>query len=305
MVVLLVLFLVKSRRRPGLRVDYLGGLLLGGSLTCLALGLSGEAVLPAGAGWQAGLLGASAVLLAAFVYWQGRAGEPLLPISIFRRVPFSAASGVSLLVGGALILALVNIPLMTDTVMGRPPLEGGLRLLRLMAMIPVGALVGGLLYQRLGYRTPMALGLGLAALGFLLLSRWPLDVRDPRMTLELMVGGLGFGMVITPMTLAVLNQVRDDRKATASALVTVMRMTGMIVGLSALSSWGKDRFISLVGRIPTPPLDQQTAQYQAQVADAALTFFHEVFFVAMIVCLVALVPAFLIGRRPRDGVEPS
>ena len=249
-VVLLVLFLVKSRRRPGLRVDYLGGLLLGGSLTCLALGLSGEAVLPAGAGWQAGLLGASAVLLAAFVYWQGRAGEPLLPISIFRRVPFSAASGVSLLVGGALILALVNIPLMTDTVMGRPPLEGGLRLLRLMAMIPVGALVGGLLYQRLGYRTPMALGLGLAALGFLLLSRWPLDVRDPRMTLELMVGGLGFGMVITPMTLAVLNQVRDDRKATASALVTVMRMTGMIVGLSALSSWGKDRFISLVGPNP-------------------------------------------------------
>ena len=111
--------------------------------------------MPAGTGWRAGLLAGAAALFASFVYWQSRAREPLLPISIFRRLPLSAANGASLLVGGALILALVTIPLMTDTIMGRSPLEGGLRLLRLTALIPVGAVVGGLLYQRLGYRLPM------------------------------------------------------------------------------------------------------------------------------------------------------
>lgn len=306
-VMALVFTRVKSGRRPGGAVDYPGGLLLGGSLACLALGLSGEAALPAGAAWRAGLLAGAALLLSLFIGWQRRARSPMLPLAIFRRLPLSAANGANLLIGGALILALVSIPLMTDTVMGQPPLEGGLRLLRLTAMIPVGALAGGALYQWLGYRPPMALGLALAALGFGLLARWPLDVGDPRMTLELMVGGLGFGMVIAPITVAVLNHVRDDQKATASALVTAMRMVGMIVGLSALSSWGKDRFAVLVSQIPGPSSLTGDAAYQAQVAGAALTFFHEVFFVAMVVCLVALVPAMLMGgrrRRGRDFPEP-
>ena len=143
LVTVLVFFLVKNRRRTALSVDYLGGLLLGGSLACLGVGLSGEALLPAGAGWPAGFLVGAAALFASFVYWRSRAREPLLPISIFRRVPLAAANGTSLLVGGALILALVTIPLMTDTIMGGSPLEGGLRLLRLTVMIPVGAVLGG------------------------------------------------------------------------------------------------------------------------------------------------------------------
>ena len=129
-----------------------------------------------------------------------------------------------------------------------------------------------------------------------------------------MVGGLGFGLVIVPITVAVLNHVRDDQKATASAMVTVMRMMGMIVGLSALSSWGKDRFTSLVGRIPTPSfpegatqavIDQQVALYEAQVADATLTFFHEVFIAAMAVCLLALIPAVFMGRKGRSDPRVS
>ena len=302
-VMALVLARVRSGRRPGVAVDYLGGLLLAGSLAALALGLSGEAVLPSGPGWRTGLLAGAALLFFLFIGWQSRARHPMLPLSIFRRLPLSAANGANLLVGGALILALVNIPLMTDTVMGRPPLEGGLRLLRFTAMIPVGALLGGALYQWLGYRPPMVLGLALAALGFGLLARWPLDIGDPRMTLELMVGGLGFGIVIAPITVAVLNHVRDDQKATASALVTSMRMVGTIAGLSALTSWGKDRFTTLVGRLPVP-LTTEDSVYQSLVADAALTFFHELFFVGMIVCLVALVPALLMGGGgPRGEVK--
>jgi len=299
---------VKNERRPGLRVDYIGGLLLGGSLSMLALGLSHDAVLPGGAGWQGGFLAGAAVSLVLFFRWELVAKDPLLPMSLFRRVPMGATYLVSLMVGGALILALVDIPLMTDTIMGKSPLEGGLRLLRLTVMIPVGAVLGGLAYQRWGYWLPLSSGLGFAALGLGLLTLWPLDIGEPRLTLELMTGGLGFGLVITPITANVLSLVRDNQKATAFALVTVMRMVGMTIAVSALSWWGQERFDTLVGRVPIPTpitgepeaafgLRQQL--YQFEVVNAGLNFFHELFFVAMAICLIALVPAFFMWRRAR------
>ncbi|MEE9284788.1 MAG: MFS transporter [Dehalococcoidia bacterium] len=308
-VIMLLMFLsVKSVRRPGLAVDYAGGVLLGVSLACLALGLSGGAVLPSGVGWQAGFLVAAGAALLAFFWWEDRAGDPLLPLSLLRKVPLAAANVANLLIGGGLILALVNIPLMTDTIMGKAPLEGGLRLLRLTMMIPVGAVIGGLLYQRFGYRVPMFAGLSLAALGFVLLSRWPLDVSDPRMSFDLMVGGLGFGLVVTPVTVAALNHVGEHQLATSSAMVTVMRMVGMIAGLSALSSWGQDRFRTLVARIPVPDQlagEADAAAYEAQVRNAGLTFFHEVFIAAAIVCGVALLAAYLMGRKGAEAEAPG
>ncbi len=293
-------------------VDYAGGALLGASLASLALGLSAEAVLPSGEGWRPALLAASAALLAAFLVWQARAREPLLALGLLRAAPLAWANASNLLVGGALILALVTIPLMTDTVMGKEPLEGGLRLLRLTVMIPVGAVLGGALYQRHGYRVPMVAGLALASLGFGLLSRWPLDVGEPRLTLELMTGGLGFGLVVTPITVAGLDTVRQDQRATASALITVMRMVGMIAGLAALSSWGQDRFEALAGAVPAPiPLPGESGAafsarseaYEAHVTGAALTFFHEVFLAAMVLCLIALAPAIFMGRKRSGGRE--
>ena len=308
---LVYLYVEKGTRRH-MPVDLLGGVLLGGSLAFLALGLSGEGALPSGDGWRPGLLAGSGVFLALFIAWERRTTSPLLPLGLLRRLPLSAANLVNVAVGGALILALVNIPLMTDTVFGEAPLEGGLRLARLTVMIPVGAVIGAALYHFSGYRLPMALGLGLAALGFWLLSRWPLSIEDPRITLELMVGGLGFGIVITPITMAVLNNVRDHQKATASALVTTARMVGMIIGVSALSSWGHAHFQSLVGAVPFPTpgvneasaaFQSRLASYETDVAGASLNFFHDMFFVAMIVCLAALVPAYFLGKRQRQSDE--
>ncbi len=310
MILLAMLPTARGDRRREVTVDYAGGLLLGGSVVTLALGISGDVVLPSGAGWQAGLLVAAVGLLLLFLRRQAHTDHPLLPLGMLRNVRLASANGVNLLVGGGLILVLVNIPLMTDTVMGEQPLEGGLRLLRLTVMIPIGAVIGGLLYQRSGYRLPVFIGLALAALGFGLLSRWPIDVGDPRLTLELMVGGLGFGLVVTPITLAALNNAAEFQQATATALVTVMRMVGMIVALSALSSWGQSRFETLAGQVATPlrivgesdaVFQERLLEFEAQLANAGLTFFHEVFLSALIICLVALIPAYFLGRKPNVG----
>ena len=101
---------VKNEGRPELRVDYVGGLLLAGSLSMLALGLSHDTVLPAGGGWQGGFMAGSAVFLVLFFRWELATPDPLLPMSFFRRIPMGATYLASLMVGGALILALVDIP---------------------------------------------------------------------------------------------------------------------------------------------------------------------------------------------------
>jgi MFS family permease len=232
----------------------------------------------------------SALFFAMFLYLEMRVNQPLIDLSMFKNVVFSAANFTHLLVGAALIMAIVNIPLMSDTIMGKEPLEGGLRLMRLTAMIPVGAVLGGFLCQRLGYRLPTLIGLCLAALGFYLLSRWPLDVAEPRLTRDLLIGGLGFGMVIAPIYTAVINSIKEGQKATGASLVTLMRMTGMMIGLAALTSWGTGRYAVLLGKV----------EELKQLPEATLGLFHDFFLAAAIICLIGLLPALCMGRHRRS-----
>ena len=133
------------------RIDYVGGALVAAAIATLTLGLSRIDVADA---LMIAYLAASGVALALFVAWQRTASEPLLPPSMFRDWAFRGANVTHLLVGGALIIGMVTIPLMANTVLQLTPLDGGLRLMRLTAAIPVGAVLGGLACQRVGLQDP-------------------------------------------------------------------------------------------------------------------------------------------------------
>jgi hypothetical protein len=287
-------------------VDYIGGLLIAGCLALLTFGLWQEVgnIRPL---WQTvGFVAASLALLAAFILRERWTSHPLLELSLFRRLAFAAANGTHLLVGGALIIAMVNVPLMTDTVLGQPPLEGGLRLMRLSGAIPFGAVAGGFLCGRFGYRLPMFLGLGLVSLGFYWLSSWGLGIADPAMTVHLATTGFGFGLVIAPIAAAVIDQVGEARRGVASAVVTLSRMIGMMVGLSVLTSWGMGRYAAVTSAIPFPfpqtgdtaaQTQQRLILYQEQVTKATLGLFNNLFLAAAVVAAMALLPAMLMYRR--------
>ncbi|MBI4494584.1 MAG: MFS transporter [Chloroflexi bacterium] len=287
-------------------VDYPGALLLGTGLGSLTLGLSRE-VGQAGAPqvqWE--LVALAVVLLAAFVVWEGRAKVPLVDLALFHVVPFAAGNAASLLAGAALIVAMVDVPLWSATVLQRPAVEGGLLLMRLTVAIPVGALLGGLLARTLGYRLATAAGLGLSAAGLSLLAQWRPDTPLEQMTRDLALSGAGFGLIIAPLTAVVMAWAGPARAGVASALVTVMRMVGMTIGLSALTAWGLARFNALVANLPLPlplldeapeALQQRLLDYQQRVLEATLAVFGEIFLAAALVCLLALVPALLLRGR--------
>ena len=331
----------KSAHR--VRIDFIGTLLLGASLLCLSLGLSQEAITAApGATSNASqspiqnnpwLIGASLLLLAGFIALElfierrrpaspeqqtdsveSRAKRDVLPVielSVFRRAAFSATSLVSLLVGGALIIAMVDIPFFIATVLNGTPLDSGLALLRLTAMIPVGAILGGLLCPRITCRVTAVIGLLLTALGFLLMHLWPLDVNWIQITASTVIGGLGFGLVIAPIGTTAINAVSSQQLGMASSVTTVLRMVGMIIGLAALTAWGLGRFHEIIVAFKPPAgVTPFSAPYQAALGKYATFAGHEVytaiFLAAGIICLVAIVPALLLeGKKPSPYVIPG
>ncbi|MCH7924724.1 MAG: MFS transporter [Planctomycetes bacterium] len=162
--------------------------------------------------------------------------QPLLASVFFRSRAALSALGAKLLMGAALIIALVTVPLMANTVLEQSPLEGGLRLMRLTGAMPIGALLGGYLAYRVGARVVAAVGLMVAAIGLFLMSGWEIDISDPQLTIHLALAGLGFGLVIAPLFVTAMDAGPDDYQATAASLVTVARMIGMALGLAALSA---------------------------------------------------------------------
>ncbi len=316
----LIWFLIPRSEHLKERIDLPGALILGGSLVCLSLGLSQEAAQITPATTSPGsaqiqnnpwLIAAALVLLAAFitreVYTERGEKWPLVELSLFQRSTFSAASLVSLLVGAALIIAMADIPLFIVTVLGGSPVDSGLALLRLTAMIPIGAIVGGWLCTRITCRLTAILGLIPTAVGFWLMHLWPLNVGWTQITISTIIGGLGFGLVIAPIGTTAINAASSRQTGMAASVVTVLRMVGMILGLAALTSWGLGRFRALAAAFRAPPgvppfSATYNKLYETYLVGSAHEVYTDIFLAAGVLCLVALVPALLLeGRRPHQA----
>ena len=320
LVALLLIFawkLIPAGAQQRARLDLPGAVLLGASLICLSLGLSQEAgqitsvttVNPANAApvhnnpW---LLAFALIFLLTFLFWERRTEQqgrwPLIPLALFRRRAFSASSLVSLLIGAALIIAMADIPIFIATVLGRSGIDSGLALLRLTAMIPVGALLGGWLCSRISYRFTAILGLLPTALGFWLMHLWPLNVDWTQITISTLITGFGFGLVIAPISTTALNNADSQQAGIASSIITVLRMVGMILGLAALTSWGLGNFRALAASFK-PPVGvtvfspQYSLLYANFLVSAAHTVYTSIFLMAGILCLLALLPALFLSRE--------
>ena len=130
----------------------------------------------------------------------------------------------------------------------------------------------------------------------------------PRLDTDLVITGLGLGLVIAPLSSAALRVVPSVQHGVAAAGVVVARMTGMLVGVAALAALGLHRFHSLTATLNTPlpfgkpeaQFEREMAVYQAAVDDALLTQYSETFAITAVVCVVGAALALLIGGRRRD-----
>ena len=198
------------------------------------------------------LLG-STVAAVAFAVHLRRARNPLIPAGALRRTPAWGAMVVSFFVGAALIAALIDIPLFArTTIYADSQLMAALVLVRFLVALPVGAVLGGYLIRTVNAGIVTAVGMALAAFGFLLMSNWHVtSLEDASSNVALVVCGFGFGLALAPVNAAVLASTADEVHGLASALVVVARMVGMLVGISALTTIGLRRYYAEQADLPT------------------------------------------------------
>jgi MFS family permease len=247
------------------------------------------------------LLG-SALATVAFVLHLRRSAAPLVPSGALRRTPAWGSMLVSFFVGAALIAALIDIPLFArTTVYASSQLMAALVLVRFLVALPVGAVLGGYLTHRLPAGVVTAIGMFLAAAGFLLMAQWDIESLDnATATLPLLLGGLGFGLALAPVNAAVLASTDDDVHGLASAFVVVARMVGMLVGISALTTIGLRRYYSEQADLPTAREvcegKTRCTEFTRLLKIAGIAQEHTVFTGAAVCAVVAGVLALLLFR---------
>jgi MFS family permease len=242
----------------------------------------------------------------AFVLHERRTADPVLPLRALRPVGAWGALVVNLLVGAALVAALVDVPLFARaTTTPGDQLGAALVLLRLLVAVPVGAVAGGWLCRTVAPRLVAAGGMALAALSFLAMTGWDAQSLDGvASTAVLLAAGLGFGLAIAPVNAVLLDVTGADVHGSASALAVVARTVGMLVGLSLLTAVALRRFTSDVAAIAPPfelcpetPAD--CPAYDAATQAAVLTQLHTVFAGAAMAAALAAGAALVLLRTER------
>jgi EmrB/QacA subfamily drug resistance transporter len=192
-------------------------------------------------GWtSAGILGSLALgvaALVAFVAWELRAAEPMLPMRYFRDRTFSAANAASLLMSFGMFGAIFLLTQYFQTAQGYSPLESGLRILPWTAMPMLVAPIAGALSDRIGGRPILAVGLALQAVGLGWMAA-VMSVETGYVSLigPFVVSGIGIGMFFAPVANLVLDSVSAAEEGKASGVNGAVREVGGVFGVAVLAS---------------------------------------------------------------------
>jgi MFS family permease len=307
------------------RIDWIGVTLLAGTLILLNIGLGSPDDVQGSVArlsrdsllWVAG----AAALFAAFLISQRRIRDPLLDLRIFSNRNLSAASGINLLVGFCIMVALVSVPIFINVAGGvettKAALITGYLLCAFTVPMALAAVPGGWLSERLGYRSSVVAGLLVSIAGFWLMSLWRVEMAaqaiaffdDVRtgfgslagrgtgfMAAGLALAGIGLGLTIAPILTAVVNAVGDQERGMAAALVIILRLIGMSISMSSMTAYGLRR-TTVLSRELIGPEDALDLEKTARVAlDVVTKISGEIALIALAIAATALAVAFLLRR---------
>jgi EmrB/QacA subfamily drug resistance transporter len=296
-------------------IDYLGASLIGSAATCLLLvTVWGGNEYAWGSSVIIGLAIAGVVLLALFILQERRADEPIIPLRLWKDKVFSVASGLEFLVGFAMFGGIIYLPLWLQTVGGASAQNSGLLILPLMAGLMISSITSGRLITKTGrYKRYPVIGTATIAVGLFLLSTMGVGTSRWVSSAYMVVLGLGIGMIIQIMVLAVQNSVPHRDLGTATATETFTRSMGGAFGVAVFGAILTNRLVHNLNHLLPGAARQMDlasitgspaairalpAATQHSVIQALASSIHVVFLAAVPLALLAFVVTWFLPEKP-------
>ncbi|MBI4079621.1 DHA2 family efflux MFS transporter permease subunit [Candidatus Kaiserbacteria bacterium] len=279
----------------GERLDVWGALVVTASLLLAIYAIIGGNEV----GWTSlqtlGLLTGSAVLLAAFLWIESHVSHPLMPLDLFRLRNLSVSSVVGVLWAAAMFAWFFLAALYMQQILQYNPQQVGLAFLPANLVMAVFSVwLSAAIVMRFGLRLPIAVGLGLAALGSFLFARAPIDgMYWIDIFPSMMLLGVGAGMAFNPVLLAAMGEVPQDESGLASGVVNTAFMMGGSLGLAIL--------VSIAAVTSTRLLESGAAEIVALNSG-----YHAAFFTGAVFAALAALIGYLLLREtpiPQEAVH--
>ena len=263
-------------------VDYAGAALLAAALAAVVLVTDlGGTEYPFSSPFMIGLIILAVVALVAFLFVEGRASEPILPLHLFRIRDVWVTSVVGLIIGFALLGSVTYLPLFLQIVKGLSPTASGLRMVPLMGGTLVTSILAGQIVSRTGrYKVFPIIGTTLVTLSLFLISRMTIETSIFTASLYMLLLGLGLGFVMQVLIIAVQNAVDYHDLGVATSNAILFRFIGGSLGTA------------LLGAVLATQLNKNITP------ESVATSLRTVFLVAAAVASLGLLLSLLLPERP-------
>jgi len=229
------------------KLDYFGAITMTLFIVPLILALTWAGVDYA---WSSsvilGLFGFTLVMFMLFLMIERRVEEPIIPLALFNSRVLVVSAIVGFLMGASFFPVVTFIPLYFQGVLGSTATASGGFLTPMMLAASLGSFLCGQLLSRTGghYRLLSSIGFALTTIGFVLLAGMTAETSYGMAVFNIILIGLGAGMVMPVHTLAVQNTVPYAVMGTATSMITLLRPLGGVFGMAVVGSILNNRFAS-------------------------------------------------------------
>jgi EmrB/QacA subfamily drug resistance transporter len=233
-IAILAKYVPNIKTRSDVKIDYKGAITLAIAIFSLMLGLLFGC---ANCYWMDPetivLLVFSILMLVIFVKTERKASEPIMPLSFFSNRTFTVISAVTFLAAISLFVAITYMPVFLQAVLNKSATVSGLILMPMILSLVASSTISGQLTSRIGrYKSLIVAGMGVVALGMLLLTTMNQLTSETRILAYMIILGAGLGMTLPTFTVAIQNAVEPSKIGVVTASLLFFRSMGGMFGVT-------------------------------------------------------------------------